>query len=61
MKHKEYSGQCQYHYGMPVTRLRTVQLTPDHKEWQRPIGVCSECRDCLRGLFRYFKQQRNKK
>lgn len=54
-KHKQYYGQCDYHWGSHVSGLRAVQLTPDGKEWQHAIAVCANCRKQLRGHFRYAK------
>lgn len=56
MKHKEYFGQCGYHWGTHVPGLRAVQLTPDGgKEWQHAIAMCDKCRGHMTGFFRYAK------
>lgn len=53
MKHKEYFGQCGYHYGQATKGLRIVQLTHNNREWQSPLAACANCLRYLKGHFRY--------
>jgi hypothetical protein len=56
MKHKEYRGQCSYHWGEWVNGLRVVRLTADYKEWQEAQLICAGCRKHLLGFFKYAKE-----
>lgn len=50
--------QCDWHLGYPSEGCRLVQVTHDSsdpKSWQRPLYVCRECREHLRGQWRYAR------
>jgi hypothetical protein len=50
--------QCGYHYGPDSEGCRLVQLRSVYLGrvmWDEPTWVCPDCREHLRGLFRYYR------
>lgn len=53
--------RCGYHFGGDEEDCREAQLRASPKEgWQvESVWLCPDCRDYLRGLFRYVREARD--